>query len=258
MMCRLLKIVSSAFIAVSALTSSMLYAQDDDRLTVVELFTSQGCSSCPPADAALKSMRNRPNLLTLSWAVDYWDRLGWEDTYAAPSHTKRQVAYNKRFGRGGVYTPQMIIDGAFQAIGSKNTAVREAIAQSRSAERIDVKPTLSPAGDTIQLDLPYTADLNELVSVRIVWYLSNAEVQIARGENEGRVLHYTNVVRNSEMMLDWDGSAQTLSLKLSEGLDAGADHVAVLLQQGYRHGKIIGAAFMPITKGEETSPAADT
>ncbi|UTW55408.1 thioredoxin family protein [Kordiimonas sp. SCSIO 12610] len=257
MMYRLLNIVLSVFVLGGVFSSQASFAQDEERLTVVELFTSQGCSSCPPADAALKSMRNRPNILTLSWAVDYWDRLGWEDTYASPSHTKRQAAYNKRFGRGGVYTPQMVIDGAFQAIGSKNSAIRDAIDQSRATSRIEVKPTLTPAGETIQLDLPATEGLPKELSVRVVWYLSDAEVQINRGENEGRVLHYTNVVRASEMVMDWDGSAQSISLKVADGVSAGADHVAILLQEGYRHGKIIGAVSMPLNGEEETSTASD-
>jgi hypothetical protein len=248
MMNRFLNVISSLMIACGITCLTPVSAQESDRLTVIELFTSQGCSSCPPADAALKSMRNRPNILTLSWAVDYWDRLGWEDTYASPSNTKRQVAYNKRFGRGGVYTPQMVFDGAFQAIGSKNSSIRDAIEQSRTADRINVKPTLTPAGDSIQLSLPPTSGLPDMLSVRIVWYLSDAEVEINRGENEGRILHYTNVVRASDMIMDWNGSAKTVSLKIADGLNVGADHVAVLLQEGYLHGKIIGAASIPLSE----------
>ncbi len=247
---RFLNFISSILIACGMICLTPVSAQESDRLTVVELFTSQGCSSCPPADAALKSMRNRPNILTLSWAVDYWDRLGWEDTYASPSNTKRQVAYNRRFGRGGVYTPQMVFDGTFQAIGSKNSSIRDAIKQSRSADRIDVKPTLTPAGDNIQLSLPSTPGLPDMLSIRVVWYLSDAEVEIGHGENEGRVLHYTNVVRASEMIMDWDGSEKTVSLKVADGLSVGADHVAVLLQEGYLHGKIIGAASIPLTESD--------
>jgi hypothetical protein len=255
MMSKLLHIVSSLLVALVVISSPSVFAQDEERLTVIELFTSQGCSSCPPADAALKSMRNRPNILTLSWAVDYWDRLGWEDTYASPNHTKRQVAYNKRFGRGGVYTPQMIFDGSFQSIGSQNSAIRDAIEKSRNVDRLNIQPTLTPAGETITLALPATGGISDTVAIRVVWYLSDAEVEISRGENEGRVLHYTNVVRGSDMLPDWDGSSQSLSLNIADGISLGADHVAVLLHDGYLHGKIIGAASMSIVDDQSTQTA---
>jgi len=225
--------------------SSVVTAQDDNRLTVVELFTSQGCSSCPPADAALRVMRDKPGMLTLSWAVDYWDRLGWEDTFAHPHYSMRQAAYNKRFGRGGVYTPQMVFDGRFQSVGSNQVDVRDAVKAAQSETRISVKPTLSKDGATITLNLPQT-DVPEDVAVVTIWYLGDAKVEIGDGENRGRELHYTNVVRLSDMLPDWDGSATSYTLDVKTGRDAGADHLAVLLQQGYYHGTIIGAAKLAL------------
>ncbi len=225
--------------------SSVVTAQDDDRLTVVELFTSQGCSSCPPADAALRVLRDKPGMLTLSWAVDYWDRLGWEDTFAHPHYSMRQAAYNKRFARGGVYTPQMVFDGRFQSVGSNQGDVREAVKAAQSEGRLTVKPTLSSDGATITLSLPQT-DVPEDVAVVTVWYLGDAKVEIGDGENRGRSLHYTNVVRLSDMLPDWDGSATSYTLEAKTGRDAGADHFAVLLQQGYYHGPIIGAATLAL------------
>ncbi|TNE63474.1 MAG: DUF1223 domain-containing protein [Alphaproteobacteria bacterium] len=225
--------------------------------TVVELFTSQGCSSCPPADAALRSLRDRPGVLTLSWPVDYWDRLGWEDTFADPHNALRQAAYNKRLGRGGVFTPQMVFDGKVQCVGSKPEQIRAAIETAREERPDPVTPKLglTTDGERISVTLP-AATLDETTSVRIVWYLADAEVEIGDGENRGRLLHYTNVVRRSDVLEDWDGRAVTLSLDPADGHGAGADHVAVLLQQGYGHGPIIGAASMALDIGPKVIQAS--
>jgi hypothetical protein len=241
--------LKSLFALVSAVVAagSIVHAQADaPRLTVVELFTSQGCSSCPPADAALKSLRDRPGILTLSWPVDYWDRLGWEDTFAQPHNAVRQAAYNKRLGRGGVFTPQMIIDGRFQCVGSKPEKVRGSIEKARDVNRPVYQPELKRRADgNFDLMLPKTP-MDGMIAVRIAWYLADASVQIGDGENQGRTLHYTNVVRASHMLEDWKGGAMTVTLEAEEGLNAGADHVAILLQDDYGHGPIVGATSAPI------------
>ena len=239
MMKKLLGIFASLIVATS------ISAQDAERPVVVELFTSQGCSSCPPADTALKALRDRPGLLTLSWAVDYWDRLGWEDTFAHPHNSMRQAAYNKRFGRGGVFTPQMVFDGRFQSVGSNQGAVRGAVDDARTEDRVVVSPTLSIDGNTIRLDLPET-DVPGSVSLVTAWYLADATVEIGEGENQGRTLHYTNVVRLSDMLPDWDGSATSITLDATVGIEAGADHLAILMHDGYYHGPIIGAATISL------------
>ncbi len=187
-------------------------------------------------------MRDRPGILTLSWPVDYWDRLGWEDTFAHPHNAIRQAAYNKRLGRGGVFTPQMILDGRVQCVGSKPEKVRASIAKARTLNHPWINPTLKLAGDTITVSLP-EAKVEGTVSVRVVWYLGDAEVEIGDGENQGRRLHYTNVVRASDVIdMDWSGGAKSLTLDAATGHTAGADHLAILLQQDYVHGPIIGAA----------------
>lgn len=241
---KLLMLVSTTVFGLSTVVAAQ--PAETPRLTVVELFTSQGCSSCPPADAQLKSLRGRPGILTLSWPVDYWDRLGWEDTFAHPHNAMRQAAYNKRLGRGGVFTPQMILDGSLQCVGSKPEKVRASVEKARKADRLVVTPVLSDGDDgMITLELPETV-VNDMVSVRIVWYLADAEVQIGEGENRGRQLHYTNVVRASDLVFDWKGEAKTLKFDSVDGTNAGADHVAILLQSGYGHGPIVGAASIPL------------
>lgn len=239
-MIRVLGIVASLFM------SSMVMAQGAIRPTVVELFTSQGCSSCPPADAALKALRDRPGILTLSWPVDYWDRLGWEDTFAHPHNAMRQAAYNKRFGRGGVFTPQMVFDGRSQCVGSNLSAVNSAVSNAQAEGRMTISPTLTLDGSAIHLELPET-DVPETISLVTAWYLSDATVEIGDGENQGRTLHYTNVVRLADMLPDWDGSATTITIDLAPGIAAGADHLAVLMHEGYYHGPIVGAAVLTVS-----------
>ena len=234
------RIVCSIFIFFGM--SFSLWANDAPRLTVVELFTSQGCSSCPPADAVLKTMRDKPGLLTLSWPVDYWDRLGWEDTFAMPYNAKRQAAYNKRFGRGGVFTPQMVFDGRQYGVGSDKADVRSKIASVRAIDRIDIKPEISFTSDgSASISLPETDLSGMMITVRIVWYQSNATVEIGDGENVGRQLHYTNVVRAFDMLDDWMGEARSETFSM-DGINPDATHVAVLLQEGYGHGPVFGAA----------------
>lgn len=225
-----------------ALFASFARADETPRLTVIELFTSQGCSSCPPADALLKTMRDRPGVLTLSWAVDYWDRLGWKDTFGDPYHSMRQTAYNKRLGRGGVFTPQIILDGRVSCVGSKPESVKASLQKARAIERPTITPTLQAGGDKIDIKLPaFTTD--KAIAVRVVWYMADAEVDIMSGENNGRILHYTNIVRSTDIITDnWDGSNTIFSVDTTEARAKGADHVAILLQETYGHGPIIGAA----------------
>lgn len=235
----------------SAALSVPTVAQDDARLTVVELFTSQGCSSCPPADSVLKSLRDRPGILPLSWPVDYWDRLGWEDTFAHPHNSMRQAAYNKRLGRGGVFTPQMIFDGRYQCVGSKQKKVRSTVERAREQDRLTVTPQISIEGDSVLVHLPVT-NVSETVSVRTVWFLSDAEVEIGDGENRGRTLHYTNVVRASTILEDWNGEARTITLPLSDAKAVGADNFAILLHDGYPYGPIVGAGSLGLPGAEAT------
>lgn len=232
----------------SLLLAPLCAAQDngEPQLTVVELFTSQGCSSCPPADAILKTFRDRPGILTLSWAVDYWDRLGWEDTFATPYNTMRQTAYNKRLKRGGVFTPQMVFDGRVQCVGSKTEKVRTGIERARDVARPRVPVSLVQKGSQIEINLPAQEGL-KMVAVRVVWYQADAMVEIGDGENQGRTLHYTNIVRATNLLEEWNGSEQVRTIDV-EAPD-GADHVAVLLQDEYGHGPMVGAVSLELSSG---------
>lgn len=212
-------------------------------LTIVELFTSQGCSSCPPADEVLTSLSSRSDILALSWAVDYWDRLGWKDTFGDPLFSHRQKAYNKRLGRGGVYTPQIVVNGRYQAVGSRRDSVSKAILKAK--DQLKVAPSIRISGAEVQVDLPAT-DLTEEAAIHIIWYLSSADVSVGQGENRGRQLHYTNIVRRSDWMTDWDGQAKKLTIPVESLASSGADSLAILVQSGYGDGPMLGAAAIKL------------
>jgi len=225
--------------------SSAVFAGDDKRITVVELFTSQGCSSCPPADAALKKLRKDPNLLTLSWAVDYWDRLGWKDTFSSRAATKRQSAYNTRFKRRSNYTPQMVFDGRTEGVGSRKLAVMMGLGKARLVQRPHHTPALSLADGKVAVSLTDDTSIKD-VKVRAVWYLADAEVEIGSGENRNRILEYTNIVLASKIVGSWDGNAKNLRLDTKKARKLGADHIAVLLHSDNGHGPIMGAAKLAL------------
>ncbi len=236
-------------VAFLALTGT-LYAQDKTDApisrapTVVELFTSQGCPGCPSADALLKRTRERSDVLVLSWAIDYWDRLGWEDTFAKPEHSKRQAGYNKQMGVAGVFTPEAIIDGQLWCKGADKTALNNKIERAQKVVPLPFTMTLSQKDDKIRTTLPQTK-LPVILTIRVVWFTADAMVQIEGGVNEGRNLHYTNVVRASWDVGDWDGEKMDVALALKDAAENGADHVALLLADS-ETGKIYSAASLKI------------
>lgn len=204
---------------------------------VVELFTSQGCSSCPPADAALGRLAERADVVALSLHVDYWDYLGWKDTFASPAHTKRQYAYRDRLGARVVYTPQIVVQGVKDAVGSRNAHVADLIAMARE-KGVRARITLEPAGGGLVARLVPLAGRTAPGTVWIARYTRVREVDIGRGENRGRLLTYHNVVESLSDGGDWSG-AEPLELALDP--PALGEGVAVWLQED-RVGPILAAA----------------
>lgn len=204
--------------------------QDAAPLTVVELFTSQGCASCPPADAILAELAQEPGLMALTWAVDYWDYLGWRDTLARPENTERQRAYGRSLGVTGVYTPQAVVDGRVQLIGSRRAELDAAIAERReSAANPVIK--LAAEADGFSLELPDAGDVSS-ATLWLVGFDPEHEVEIAEGENGGRTIVYHNVVRGHERLADWRGQSLKLHLSARDlARVAGAAH-ALILQEG--------------------------
>lgn len=209
---------------------------------VIELFTSQGCSSCPPADSLMGELAKDESLLVLSLPIDYWDYLGWKDTLAKGAHTARQRGYAARRGDRNVYTPQAVVNGAVHVIGSDRAAIESAISRSGKLSRLHVPVKLALDGERVQV----TIAAGEGESTGIVWLCTLAKavpVAIARGENRGRTVTYHNVVRRWVKLGKWSGETQSWTLPKGEFAE-GVDSVAVLVQAGTADnpGAIVGAA----------------
>jgi hypothetical protein len=184
---------------------------EETRPVLVELFTSQGCSSCPPADALLGELAKRPGVLALAWHVDYWDGLGWKDKFSSPDATHRQYGYARRLGLESVYTPQLVIDGSAEAVGS-NAAAAEAAIRTAAARPVE-GPSLSLDGDRIALG----AGPAQAASVWLIGYDRAQTTPVGRGENAGRSLTEYQIVRRATRLGSWSGAAAALPLPDKEG-----------------------------------------
>jgi hypothetical protein len=209
---------------------------------VIELFTSQGCSSCPPADRLMVEMAKDPSLIILSLPVDYWDYLGWKDTLAHASFTYRQKAYSATRGDRQVYTPQAVINGALHAVGSDRAAIEKAIAVSRqqsSVLSVDLRIEKTDTG--LRAVLPASPGLSG--HLWLLPMVRERAVQIGRGENTGRSVTYANVVRGVTRLGFWTGEAVTMDIPAS-ALPTECEGLVVLLQGGSdkKPGQIMGAA----------------
>lgn len=193
-------------------------------LTLVELYTSQGCSSCPPADAVLGELSKRDDVLALSIHVDYWDYIGWKDPFAAAKHGDRQRDYASRFSLRYVYTPQMVVHGAFQAVGSDRGEIEGMIDKARALPRVAPSLTRTPEG--IEVALPET-QLESAVEVISVFYDRREETKVRSGENRGKTLVYHNVVKDLTPVALWRGAAKTIAISKNA---AGGEVFAVILQ----------------------------
>ncbi len=208
-------------------------AADAAHPTVVELFQSQGCSSCPPANANVMALADRPDLLTLSWQVTYWDSLGWKDIFDDPAFTKRQYDYAAAFRRGGVFTPEVVVNGRSDVVGSDRAALDALILRN---DRGATGPSLSVSGDRLGVSGPASSSGGLVELVR--YDPSIIEVPIRRGENGGRTLPHRNVVRQVLTLGDWTGGTATFVLPPSADPHLKS---AILVQAG-RGGPIVAAA----------------
>ncbi len=238
MISRVLGWVNRAAFAVGLLavtTTGQATAQG--RPVVVELYTSQGCSSCPPADAFLATLAPRKNVIALALHVDYWDYIGWKDVFASPQFSHRQKSYARHTGRRSVYTPQMVIQGQDEVVGTHPMDVSELVMKhQRSAGNIDLKISRSKPGE-IAISAQATRPLDHELVVQIVRYRPSAQIAVLRGENAGRTLAYTNIVTEWSVIGQWD-SRQPLSIKAK----AAGDLPVVVLVQRQGPGAIEAAA----------------
>lgn len=195
---------------------------------VVELFTSQGCSSCPPADALLKQLAQRSEVLALALHVDYWDYIGWKDSFASPAYTNRQKGYAQVGGRRMIYTPQMIVMGHQDVLGADGMAVAEAIAEHQQSPR-PVALEVQRNGGRVTLTLVPRVELgNDPITIQIARYVPAQSVEITRGELAGHHLEYTNIVSDLQQVGLWDGQ-ESLEMTIEYPGDLPG---AVLVQKG--------------------------
>ena len=245
-------------VAVAALGATLLFsgatARSDTAAppVLVELFTSQGCSSCPPAEHYLVALAKRGDLVALSMHVNYWDYIGWKDRFASQETTDRQRAYGQRIGRGRVYTPQMVIDGVLDAVGSRRNQVDRAIAsaQAEPGLKIAIELALAEDGD-LQITLP-GADYSGAAAVWLARYDREHRTEVERGENAGRILHNVNVVRELRQIAIWTGQPLDIRLPadaLSSADGAGNDGCVIIVQDdGF--GQVLGVRMMALAEGD--------
>jgi len=225
-------LVTAAITGWMALTSS---AGADTSPVVVELFTSQGCSSCPPADALLAELGEREDIIPLALHVPYWDHIGWKDNFASPENEKRQRGYARAGGWRMIYTPQMVIMGSEHVVGSRVQQVEDVIAR-HAGKPSHVDLTLERRGDQMVVRAKATGEVVPC-DVHIVRFDEAAKVMIKRGENAGRTLTYTHIVRSWDMAARWDGRGAFESV-----VPVPEDESVVVILQEPKHGHIMAAA----------------
>jgi hypothetical protein len=209
-----------------------LAAQAADRPIVVELFTSQGCSSCPPANAYLNELaRQRRDLLPLAFHVTYWDRLGWKDPFSLEAATDRQARYGKRFGDGS-YTPEIVVDGLTSHVGSYRDEIGSAITGAKQRGETAASIDFRNDGNRLQISIGSGSGRGKVL---LIGFDRAHQTAIRRGENGGRTLDEANVVRSIRAVGDWNGTPLRISETFPEGQEA-----AVILEAP--DGRIVGAA----------------
>ncbi|HVZ50612.1 MAG TPA: DUF1223 domain-containing protein [Pseudolabrys sp.] len=239
---------AAVFFSASAVTLSS--ASAGEPRAVLELFTSQGCSSCPAADRLMGKLAADPTLVTLSLPVDYWDYLGWKDTLALHGHSQRQHAYAEARGDRAVYTPQVVVNGIAHVLGSDKSAIEAVIAKTdKTAAPLTLPVKVAVADGKITVNVPDAKGASQRGEVWLCPVSGKVIVTIQRGENRGRTLTYTNVVRRWVKLGDWTGKAESFSVPVASlagehfSLED-IDHVAVLVQSGEadKPGLMLGAA----------------
>jgi hypothetical protein len=233
-MLRDVSIISKASVA-CVLLSCATEVHADARPAVVELFTSEGCSSCPPAEAYLGELAQRPNVLALAFHVDYWDDLGWRDRFGLPEGVHRQQAYAKTLRLGSVYTPQVIVDGRRDFLGSDRAAINRELIDNRGG----VAVTLGVQEGDVRINVSGETG-GARSDVVLIAYQRRAVSAIGRGENSGRTLTEFNIVRSIESLGSWDGGTRQYRVSV-KGLPGESTDVAVLVQTAGQ-GPMIGAA----------------
>lgn len=237
--CRLRGLVLLALLVGIALSVSIGKARAGDRPVVVELFTSQGCSSCPPADRFLYELSHREDLIVMSLHVDYWDYLGWRDVFASPAFTARQRGYARAAGVSTIYTPQVVIQGSDRVAGTRKMEIEARIA-AHAMHPEPVALQLERTGAGLRVTAQWYAHGTRPAEVVLVQMTPRAEVTIEAGENAGRMATYVNIVRAMTRAAVWDGRAPLdLVIELPE------ETPDLVMIQASGHGPILAARRLP-------------
>lgn len=243
------RFLSLAALAAVLIANPVAAGDVQKPLGVVELFTSQGCNSCPPADIALQKLAAREDVVALSYHVDYWDYLGWRDTLGSPDNAKRQYEYAAGLQRRGVYTPQAVINGRSHTNGAYYDEIASTMARyDIGGKGLTVGMKLTDLGDRMRVTAESGPTEGETVHMVLVYFRRQVEVPIERGENAGKTISYVNAVVDYQTIGMWEGEALTVDIPQSELAVKHADGCAVLLQkatEGGHPGAIIGAAILP-------------
>jgi hypothetical protein len=236
-----------AAIAATLVALLALPAQGAAPSHVVELFTSQGCSSCPPADALLGEYLRKPGVLALAYHVQYWDELGWRDRFGLSLAAERQSRYVRTLRLPTAFTPQVIVDGTRSALGSSRREIDAALGEPRAGAPSPAALEARMADGEVQVDVAAAADgrgARDAADVLLVSYLPQADSAIGRGENSGRSLREFNIVRAVRVLGDWRGAPAHFHVAIG-ALPADATHAAILVQ-GARQGPILAATSIAL------------
>jgi hypothetical protein len=244
-----LSMTSAALAAPSAPSSAPNAADGELKTTpvraVVELFTSQGCSSCPPADALLKTLADDPSIIALSLPVDYWNYLGWKDTFASPRNSERQRNYARARGDGAIYTPQAVINGLLHVNGASKDAIEQAIdVTSKTAGPQHIPVKFWQERNTLNFAMG-SEEPGHRAREATIWLgvvQNSGSVDIKQGENGGKTLTYTNIVRELTPIGLWKGQPVEVQLPRAALMQAEVQKIVVLVQEG-RSGPILGATM---------------
>ena len=221
-------------VALSLWLPSAVLAQN----VVVELFTSQGCSSCPPADDVLRDLASEDGVIVLGWHVDYWDYLGWKDEFSRSENTDRQMGYRDRWNLRSLYTPQAVIHGEAQIVGSNERKIRMYVDQFQ-AEKPMLEIALSTSGDSADITVSALTSRLPAADIFLVRITPEATTNIPRGENAGRTISYVNVVEEMTWIGDWNGRSE---INVHASFKGGSKYV--VLVQAKDFGPVLGAEYL--------------
>ncbi|MEP1767744.1 MAG: DUF1223 domain-containing protein [Sulfitobacter sp.] len=231
---RIQNILATTLLCASTVVAVPAFAEQ--RPVVVELYTSQGCSSCPPADAIFTSLNDREDVIAIALHVDYWDYIGWKDEFSNPAYAERQRAYARNAGRRSIYTPEMVVNGLTDIVGAKPMALADAINDHKSEDpQMTLDVTRHDGKLSVAGSVPVAA--NGPMEIHVLQLTPLKASKITRGENRGKTITYSNIAHDWRVVGSWDGKSA-----LDMSVDVKGDDPVVVLVQEANAGIIVAAA----------------